>query len=54
MIVDLTLAECRGKGKSRFQLLGLKADDQQSLKEIIKHLWSQATDSCRRSIGKGL
>ena len=35
LIVDLTLAEYREKGKSRFQILGLKADEQQSLRDII-------------------
>ena len=35
LVVNLTLAEYRIKGKSRFQILGLKADDEQSLNRII-------------------
>ena len=36
LIVDLTLAEYRKKGKSRFQILGLKAEDQVILDDIIR------------------
>lgn len=34
-IVDLTIAECRQRGKSRFQILGLRADDERSLTDSI-------------------
>ena len=36
LIVDLTLAEYRVKGKSRFQILGLRAEDEKSLNDIIQ------------------
>ena len=36
LIVDLTLAEYRVKGKSRFQILGLRAEDEKSLSDIIQ------------------
>lgn len=38
LIVELTVAESRQQGKRRFQIMGLKANDQGDIKEISKHL----------------
>ena len=37
VIIERTVAESRLKGKTRFQIMGLKAEDQADIDEIIRH-----------------